>query len=102
MVLSFNKVCNRLSLITHLTAFFSIFFFLIEYVVKSNQLHTPQSVMISLLRRTLDTLIMLCYQYQKTSQQQLLEQKIYRFIFDINMNHTASTFVVKGGKDTTT
>ena len=51
MVLSFNKVCNRLSLITHLTAFFSIFFFLIENVVKSNQLHTPQSVMIFIAKK---------------------------------------------------
>lgn len=51
MVLSFNKVYNRLSLITHLTAFFSIFLFLIEYVVKSNQLHTPQSVMIFIAKK---------------------------------------------------
>lgn len=77
MVLSFNKVYNRLSLITHLTAFFSIFFFLIECVVKSNQLHTPQSVMISLLKRTLDTLIMLCYQYQKTSPTTTFRTKKY-------------------------
>ena len=75
MVFSFNKVCNRLSLITHLTAFFSIFFFLIENVVKSNQLHTPQSVMIFIAKKDFRYTDYVVINTKRLPQQQLLELK---------------------------